>query len=124
MSLYIFAGATLYSKNESFSYPFSVALIFGMVLLMAGIVGLTLGSGLSYFLRPRFRWIDPIICGSGLILSAILLVITFVTMYNNIISAYIMMFFGLVCGFLNVAVTVDMSMVSANTVKPQKSTIK
>ena len=28
-------------------------------MCLAGVVGLTLGSGLSYKLRPRIPWVDP-----------------------------------------------------------------
>ena len=86
---------------------------------IAGVAGLTLGSGLSYFLRPRFRRVDPIICGGGLIPSAILILISFVIAYDNIVSAYILMFFGQVFLNMNWAVIVDMTLVSVNVVKNQ-----
>ena len=79
---------------------------------IAGVVGLSLGSGLSYILRPKFRRIDPIICGGGLLPSAIIMVITFIVAYNNILAAYILVFFGQVFLNMNWAVIVDMSLVS------------
>ena len=42
---------------------------FGLIVGFGGFFGLTLGSALSYFLRPRIRWVDPVICGVGLLLS-------------------------------------------------------
>jgi len=39
-------------------------------MVVAGVAGLSLGSGLSYVLRKRFGWIDPVICGSGVLIAA------------------------------------------------------
>lgn len=48
----------------------SVAFIFGVVMVVAGVAGLSFGSGLSYFLRKNVAWIDPVICGGGLLVAA------------------------------------------------------
>ena len=83
-------------------------------MAISGVVGLCVGSSLSYFLRPKFRWIDPVICGGGLIPSSILILTCLVIMYNDVEMAYVTMFFGQV--FLNMlwAVAVDMMLVSAD----------
>ena len=86
--------------------------VFGFIMGVAGVLGLTLGSSLSYWLRPKFRRIDPIICGGGLIPSSTLLLITFIIAYDNIVAAYVLMFFGQVFFNMNWAVLVDMTLVS------------
>ena len=39
---------------------FSVSFWFGLIVGFGGFFGLTLGSALSYFLRSRIKWIDPV----------------------------------------------------------------
>ena len=41
-------------------FHFSVSFWFGLIVGFGGFFGLTLGSALSYFLRSRINWIDPV----------------------------------------------------------------
>ena len=81
-----------------------------------GVVGLCAGSCLSYFLRPKFRRIDPIICGGALTTSSILMFISLVIVCNDVKLAYVTIFLGMV--FLNMiwAVGADMNVVGADNV--------
>ena len=90
----------------------SVFFMFGLIMAVAGVVGLTFGSGLSYWLRPKYRGVDPLICGGGLVPSSILILVSFIVAYNNIWAAYILVFFGQVFLNMNWAVIVDMTLVS------------
>ena len=98
-----------------FVYFFSVFLVFGFIMAVAGVLGLSLGSGLSYWLRPKYRRIDPLICGGGLLPSVILLLTSFIIAYDHIMAAYVLMFFGQVFLNMNWAVIVDMTLVSEKT---------
>ena len=84
-------------------------------MAVAGVLGLSLGSGLSYWLRPKYRRIDPLICGGGLLPSVILLLTSFIIAYDHIMAAYVLMFFGQVFLNMNWAVIVDMTLVSEKT---------
>ena len=86
--------------------------MFGLIMAVAGVVGLTLGSGLSYWLRPKYRAVDPIICGGGIGVSAILIFIAFVVAYDSIWAAYTLVFFGQICLNMNWGVVVDMTLVN------------
>ena len=59
-------------KHISLLLYFSVFFMFGLIMAVAGVAGLTLGSGLSYWLRPKYRGVDPLICGGGRVLCRIL----------------------------------------------------
>ena len=93
----------------------SVFFMFGLIMAVAGVVGLTFGSGLSYWLRPKYRGVDPLICGGGLVPSSILILVSFIVAYDNIWAAYILVFFGQVFLNMNWAVIVDMTLVSLIT---------
>ena len=104
-------------RNETVSIDTSsdpsidnVFFMFGLIMAVAGVAGLTLGSGLSYWLRPKFRGVDPIICGGGLLPSSILILIAVVVAYDSIWAAYILMFFGQIFLNMNWAVIVDMTL--------------
>ena len=96
----------------------SVFFMFGLIMAVAGVAGLTLGSGLSYWLRPKYRGVDPLICGGGLVPSSVLIVISFVIAYDNIWAAYILVFFGQVFLNMNWAVIVDMTLVTTKITLP------
>ena len=93
--------------------PFlSVGFIFGIILSAAGICGLILGSGLSLWLRKKIAWIDPIICGIGLLMSVPLIFGALYVLDQSVTWAFILMFIGQVFLNMNWAVVVDISLVS------------
>lgn len=79
--------------------------------MAAGVVGLSLGSVLSQALKHRFPFVDPIICGVGLILSAPLLVATTYATTRNTALTYVLLFLGQVTLNLNWAIVCDMLLV-------------
>lgn len=86
----------------------STSFIFGAITMAAGVVGLSLGSVLSQELKHRFPFVDPIICGVGLILSAPLLVATTYATTRNTALTYVLLFLGQVSLNLNWAIVCDM----------------
>ena len=86
--------------------------IFGLTIAVAGVAGLTFGSGLSYWLRPKYRGVDPIICGGGLVPSSILILVSIIVAYDSVWAAYILNFFGQIFLNMNWAVMVDMTLVN------------
>lgn len=96
---------------DGFKY-FSVSLIFGAVLSVAGFSGLILGSGLSFWLRKKIAWIDPVICGMGLLISVPLVFGALYIVDQSVITSFILMFVGLMFLNMNWAVVVDISLVS------------
>ena len=79
----------------------------------AGVVGLMLGSGLSLWLREKIAWIDPVICGGGLLLSAPLIFAALWIVDQNVVLAFVLIFVGQVFLNMNWAVVVDISLVSS-----------
>lgn len=43
---------------------------FGVVAMLSGIIGVPLGSAIAQHFRPRIPDVDPIVCASGLLISA------------------------------------------------------
>jgi len=87
-----------------------VGIIFGVILSAAGIVGLMLGSGLSLWLRKKIAWIDPVICGAGLLISCPLIFAALYISDQSVLWAFILMFIGQVFLNMNWAVVVDISL--------------
>lgn len=71
-----------------------VSFIFGAVAMMAGIVGVPLGSIAGQKLRIKIPYADPIVCGTGLLLSFPFLVGAMILAQANTIGSYIVVFFG------------------------------
>ena len=42
-------------------------------MIGAGVLGMSIGTLLSTYVRPKYQWIDPVIMGVGLLISSILL---------------------------------------------------
>ena len=98
-------------RITSLAHYFSVSFIFGLIIAVSGVAGLFFGSGLSYWLRPKYRMIDPLICGGGLIPSFILTVISLVLAYDNTWATYILLFFGHIFMCMQYAVLSNMTLV-------------
>ncbi len=89
-----------------------MALIFGFVTMMSGIVGVPLGSILSTKLSHKYPRADPLICACGLILSAGFLGAGMYTANWNIYLAFLMLFLGEVALNLNWSIVADILLVS------------
>lgn len=88
-----------------------MAFVFGAELTVAGVIGLVMGSGMSYKLRDRFPWIDPTICGVSLLISSPFIFVGIGFAVESIALAMVMVFFGEVFLNMNWAVAVDISLV-------------
>ena len=108
------ARADLYVPSHQLTLLlfFSVGLLFGVVLCVAGVCGLLLGSGLSIWLRKRFAWVDPVICGVGLLISSPLIFLALYITDHSVKLAFALMFLGQVFLNMNWAVVVDISLVN------------
>jgi len=91
----------------------NVAFVFGVVLSVAGVLGLALGSGLSYKLRERLPWVDPVICGLGLLASAPFCLAAVGFARESPAAAFGLVFVGEIFLNMNWAIIVDISLVSA-----------
>ena len=85
----------------------NVELIFGVVTMMSGIVGVPLGMILSTRLKARFPRADPLICGVGVVLSTVFLSIGMVLTDQNIYAMFLMLFIGEVTLNLNWSIIAD-----------------
>lgn len=79
--------------------------------MAAGIVGLSMGSVLSQTLKHKYPYIDPIICGAGLVISAPFLIGTTYACTRNTALCYILLFLGQVSLNLNWAIVSDILLV-------------
>ncbi|XP_068215167.1 protein spinster-like isoform X2 [Palaemon carinicauda] len=84
-----------------------VAFIFGAIAMTAGIVGVPLGSFSGQKLRSKFPFADPVVCGTGLLLSFPLLMGAMYLAQINTIASYIVVFFGQLFLNMNWAVVSD-----------------
>ncbi|CAH0559376.1 unnamed protein product [Brassicogethes aeneus] len=69
-------------------------LIFGVVVVSSGIIGVTLGYGLSKWLNKKYDRADPLICGIGMFISAPLMGLTFYTAPYSTTCCYLLGFVG------------------------------
>lgn len=79
--------------------------------MLAGIAGLTLGAILSQRLKKRFPRVDPLICATGLFISAPLLTGCTFTVTKNTTVTFVLLFFGQVALNLNWAIVADILLV-------------
>lgn len=90
---------------------FSISFIFGLITMLAGVGGLTLGAILSQALRKRFPRVDPLICAAGLIISAPLILWCTFLVKKHTVGTYLLLFFGQVALNLNWAIVADILLV-------------
>lgn len=94
----------------------SVSFRFGAITMMAGIIGVPLGTYLSQLLSKKTRRWDPIICASGLLISAPLLTGAMIMIRKNELIAYTLVFFGEVALNLNWAIVADILLVRIESI--------
>lgn len=92
----------------------SVAFKFGLITMLAGLLGVPLGSYLSQKLKKRYASCDPVICAFGLLLSAPLLTGACLIVSRHTLSTYILIFFGQLALNLNWAIVADILLVRRN----------
>ncbi|KAL0838891.1 hypothetical protein ABMA28_016910 [Loxostege sticticalis] len=97
-----------------------VSLVFGVVTMLSGLLGVPLGSWLGTSLVKRFPRAHPIICGAGLLVSAPAMTCVLLFADGNFYAPFILMFIAEVALNLNWAIVADMSLYVV--VPPRRST--
>ena len=85
-----------------------VELVFGVVTMLSGIVGVPLGMVLSTQLKAKFPRADPVICASGILISAVFLAVGMMITNINIYGCFAFLFLGEVALNLNWSIVADM----------------
>jgi len=87
----------------------SVAFVFGVMTMVAGIIGVPCGAILSTKLKIKFPRADPVICGIGLAITTFLFFISLMWgAEENIILAFVLIFIGEISLNLNWSIVADM----------------
>ncbi|CAH0585767.1 unnamed protein product [Chrysodeixis includens] len=97
-----------------------VSLIFGVITMVAGLLGVPLGAWLGAGLLKRFPRAHPVICGLGLLVSAPAMTLGLVLTQGYFYAPFILMFIGEVALNLNWAIVADMSLYVV--IPPRRST--
>lgn len=79
--------------------------------MVAGLIGVPLGSFLAQKLRVHWQQADPLICAMGLLISVPLLFFASLTANTNSILCYILIFFGQLSLNLNWSIVADILLV-------------
>jgi len=106
--VYIVNGLKTMKEEDRGIHIDSVAITFGVVTMMSGIVGVPLGMVLSTKLKAKFPRADPIICACGILISALFLSIGMVLCNVNVILAFVFLFIGEIALNLNWSIVADM----------------
>lgn len=79
--------------------------------MLAGLLGVPLGSFLGQKLRVRYQRADPIVCGVGLLLSTPLMLAALFVAKMNTTGCFVIIFFGQLLLNLNWAIVADILLV-------------
>ncbi|XP_057322970.1 protein spinster [Microplitis mediator] len=71
-----------------------VSFVFGLIAMLAGLIGVPLGSIMAQKLRVCYHQADPLICAVGLLISVPLIFFAVVTASINSTLCFILIFFG------------------------------
>ncbi|XP_008209871.1 protein spinster isoform X1 [Nasonia vitripennis] len=100
-------GLKLQNSGEDVNLD-DVAYKFGVIAMIAGLIGVPFGSMLAQKLRVRWHQADPLICAVGLLISAPLIFLGSVFASSNAIACYTLIFFGQLALNLNWSIVADM----------------
>ncbi|KAF9418795.1 hypothetical protein HW555_004462 [Spodoptera exigua] len=85
---------------------------FGLVCMVAGSLGVPLGSWLAQRLRAHMPDCDPLICGFGLLASAPVIFFALITVGYHVGLSYLLIFVGMTTLNLTWAIVADIILVS------------
>ncbi|XP_013856207.1 protein spinster homolog 1 [Austrofundulus limnaeus] len=85
----------------------SDSLIFGIITVVTGLLGVASGVQVSRLLRKRNPRADPLVCATGLLLSAPFLYLAIVFAETSTIATYFFIFFGNTFLSMNWAIVAD-----------------
>ncbi len=91
----------------------SIPLGFGAEVAFAGFLGVGFGGFLSTRLRNKYERGDPIIAGSGLVISAPVLLTALLLARQIPIGSMVLVFFAMIGINLNWAIVADITLVSS-----------
>ncbi|XP_043282157.1 protein spinster isoform X2 [Venturia canescens] len=81
---------------------------FGLIAMLAGLIGVPVGSITAQKLRVYYQQADPLICAVGLLISAPLIFIAVVIASSHTNGCYALIFFGQLALNLNWSIVADM----------------
>lgn len=84
-----------------------VSYIFGLIAMLAGLIGVPFGSFMGQKLRGRYERADPIVCGMGLLFSTPLMLAGLFMANVNTTAAFAIVFFGQLLLNLNWSIVAD-----------------
>ncbi|XP_050427807.1 protein spinster isoform X2 [Adelges cooleyi] len=102
----MFLGLKLQSGHNEVDLN-SVSLKFGIIAMLAGLIGVPLGSYLSQRLKVSYPKADPLICAGGLLVSAPLLFLGLALADRYYLPVLFLIFFGQVSINLNWSIVAD-----------------
>ena len=76
--------------------------------MMSGVIGVPIGSMWSTKWRPKNQRADPIICGAGILISALFLTLGIILCDSHVVLALVLIFLGEVSLNLNWSIVADM----------------
>ncbi|XP_077143516.1 protein spinster homolog 1-like [Ranitomeya variabilis] len=83
------------------------SLIFGGVMVTAGICGVVSGAEIAKIYRKYTPRADPEVCGAGMLCSAIFLFLAIFMGNISLVATYVCLFIGILCLTLNCSVSAD-----------------
>lgn len=95
---------------------FSISLYFGIIAMIAGLIGVPLGSYISQRLKEKYPKADPLICAGGLLISAPILLLGLLLSDKYYYLVLILVFIGQVALNLNWSIVADILLVSISNV--------
>uniref|UniRef100_A0A182J9Q9 Major facilitator superfamily (MFS) profile domain-containing protein n=1 Tax=Anopheles atroparvus TaxID=41427 RepID=A0A182J9Q9_ANOAO len=104
---FIHLGLTSQAGNEHITLN-EVSYRFGIVAMLAGLIGVPLGSYLATRLRPRYANCDPMICAAGLITSSPLIYLALVVIKYSGAWCFTLVFFAEMALNLSWPIVADM----------------
>ncbi|XP_067010807.1 protein spinster isoform X3 [Anabrus simplex] len=104
---FIHAGLILQPGNENVSLQ-DVSYKFGIICMISGLIGVPLGSFAAQLLRPRWVRVDPLICATGLLISAGFVFLAIVVADVSIGWCFTFVFFGELFLNVNWSIVADM----------------
>lgn len=85
-------------------------MIFGLIVIVAGIVGVSLGSGCAQYFRPYDGRADPIVCALGVLAGIPLLFFGLITARSVLWLSWTLLLFSVISLSTNWAVISDMTL--------------
>ncbi|XP_015110235.1 protein spinster isoform X3 [Diachasma alloeum] len=85
-----------------------ISFVFGGIAMLAGLIGVPVGSIMAQRMRIRWHQADPLICGIGLLVSAPMIFFAIVTSSGNSIVCFVLIFLGQLALNLNWSIVADM----------------